>query len=270
MEKDLTNSEQIIFNLLVEGLPPKEIASRLNLSARTVSFHRSNIYKKLVVHNIQELLAKYNSAGRQYKEAASPVEPGAALSVNKKNKKLKYLIPLGILIFTVYNLLIWWFFIKPSDSLAKTGVPAEKPLTSLASEENPLEIDFLGQEQFNHNQCKLTVPVFFNPKITEGDIYIFYYSFTSSVDFKMFQLYLVDQEIEADNYFTPLTPYVEIVTNARANTVYSGKLQIFAAKTASSNVPNSNLLVIETYPYSIEQTTLTFTRFEFVKKNQRP
>jgi len=44
-------------------------------------------------------------------------------------------------------------------------------------------------------------------------------------------------------------------------------MQIFAAKTASSNVPNSNLLVIETYPYSVEQTTLTFTRFEFVKKN---
>jgi DNA-binding CsgD family transcriptional regulator len=269
MEKDLTNSEQIIFNLLVKGLPPKEIAGRLNLSVRTVSFHRSNIYKKLGVHNIQELLAKYNSTGRQYKEVASSVEPEAALSVNKKNKKLKRLIPLGILIFAVYNLLIWWFFIKPSGSLAKTGVSAEKLLISLASEENPLAIDFLGEEQFNHNQCKLTLPVFFNPKITEGDIYIFYYSFTSNVDFNMFQLYLVDQEIETDNFYTPLTPYTEIVTKARANTVYSGKLQIFAAKTASSNVPNSNLLVIETYPYSAEQVTLTFTRFEFVKNNQR-
>jgi len=180
------------------------------------------------------------------------------------------LIPLGILIFAVYNLLIWWFFIKPSGSFVKTGVSAEKPLTSLASEENPLAIDFLGEKQFNHNQCKLTVPVFFNPKIIEGDIYIFYYSFTSSVGFDRFQLYLVDQEVAADNYYTPLTPYVEIVKNASANTVYSGKLLIFAAKTASSNVPNSNLLVIETYPYSAPQTTLTFTRFEFVKNNQRP
>jgi DNA-binding CsgD family transcriptional regulator len=267
MQEELTNSEQIIFNLLVEGLHPKGIASRLNLSVRTVSFHRSNIYRKLGVRNIQELLSKYNSAGRQYTEAASPTEPEAVLSANKKNKKFKPLIFWGILIFAVCNLLVWRFFIKPSGSLVKTGVSAERPLTSLISEENPLVIDFLGQEQFNHNQYKLTVPVFFNPKITEGDIYIFYYSFTSNVDFDRFQLYLVDQQVEADNFFTPLTPYTDIVKNARANTVYSGKMQIFAAKTASSNVPNSNLLVIETYPYSIEQTTLTFTRFEFVKKN---
>jgi len=87
MEKDLTNSEQVILNLLVEGLPPKEIASRLNLSVRTVSFHRGNIYRKLGVHNIQELLAKYNSAGRHYTEAASSARPEAALSVNKKKQK---------------------------------------------------------------------------------------------------------------------------------------------------------------------------------------
>jgi DNA-binding CsgD family transcriptional regulator len=119
MQKDLTLREQTIFNLLIEGLSPKEVAHNLNISERTVSFHRSNIYSKLDVHSVQELLVKYHSAG-QLTRTASPAEPEAALSVNIKNKKLKRFVPFGLLMFAVSVIFIWWFFIKPSG-LIKNG-----------------------------------------------------------------------------------------------------------------------------------------------------
>jgi len=127
MQKDLTLREQTIFNLLIKGLSPKEVANNLNISERTVSFHRSNIYSKLEVHSVQELLVKYHSAG-QFTGASSPAEPEAALSVKINNKKPMRLIPFGILIFAVSMIFVWWFFIKPSG-LIKNGevtLPDEK------------------------------------------------------------------------------------------------------------------------------------------------
>ncbi|MDR2595824.1 MAG: LuxR C-terminal-related transcriptional regulator [Treponema sp.] len=127
MQKDLTLREQTIFNLLIKGLSPKEVANNLNISERTVSFHRSNIYSKLEVHSVQELLVKYHSAG-QLTIAVSHAEHETALSVKIKNKKLKRLMPFGILIFSASILFSWWFLIKPSG-LIKNGevtLPDEK------------------------------------------------------------------------------------------------------------------------------------------------
>lgn len=123
MQKELTSREQVILDLLVEGLPPKEIAHKLSVSNRTVSFHRSNIYKKLGVHNIHELLAKRNSAG-EYTETAISTEQKTCAFCKYKNNKLKSLsfLGTGILIGAVSILFVFWFFIKPSGSLAGTGV----------------------------------------------------------------------------------------------------------------------------------------------------
>jgi DNA-binding CsgD family transcriptional regulator len=57
----LTSREQELFNLLLKGETPKEIAFNLGITHRTVDFHRNNLYLKLDVHSIQELLVKYNS-----------------------------------------------------------------------------------------------------------------------------------------------------------------------------------------------------------------
>jgi DNA-binding CsgD family transcriptional regulator len=115
MRKELTSQEQKVFNLLVEGISPKDIAYKLNISNRTLDFHRNNIYKKLDIHSVQELLAKHKSAGDNT-ETASSAEPEAALSVNIKNKNLKLLIPLGIgiLIGVISMLFVGRFFMKPS------------------------------------------------------------------------------------------------------------------------------------------------------------
>ena len=45
----LTNREQTIFTLLVEGKTTKEIAKKLNISEKTVRNHISNAMQKLEV-----------------------------------------------------------------------------------------------------------------------------------------------------------------------------------------------------------------------------
>jgi DNA-binding CsgD family transcriptional regulator len=118
MQKELTRQEQKILNLLVDGISPKDIAYKLNISNRTVEFHRTNIYNKLGVHSVQELLAKHKSS-EQSTETASSAEPEAAPSANVKNRKLERLIPfgLGILIGVVSMLFVWWIFMKPHESV---------------------------------------------------------------------------------------------------------------------------------------------------------
>jgi DNA-binding CsgD family transcriptional regulator len=59
MQEKLTSREQDVYNLLLEGITAKEIASILKLGYRTVDFHRNNIYRKLDVQHVQELIAKY-------------------------------------------------------------------------------------------------------------------------------------------------------------------------------------------------------------------
>jgi len=118
MQKELTSQEQTILNLLVEGISPKDIAYKLKISYHTFDFHRKNIYNKLGVHSIQELLVKNNSS-EQNTETVSSAEPESetedTLSFNIKNNKRKFLIPfgLGILVGVVSMLFVWWISMKP-------------------------------------------------------------------------------------------------------------------------------------------------------------
>lgn len=54
----LTEKENDILSLLVEGLSYKMIADRLSISYHTVNFHIRNIYQKLHVHSVGEAVAK--------------------------------------------------------------------------------------------------------------------------------------------------------------------------------------------------------------------
>lgn len=53
---DLTSSEKEIVRLIAEGLTTKQIASRRHLSFHTVMTHRKNIFRKLGVTNVSELM----------------------------------------------------------------------------------------------------------------------------------------------------------------------------------------------------------------------
>lgn len=58
---DLRPSEKKILELLVLGLPNKEIANRLGLGTRTVRWHLENIYNKLHVSSRTEAVLKFHS-----------------------------------------------------------------------------------------------------------------------------------------------------------------------------------------------------------------
>jgi two-component system response regulator NreC len=52
----LTDREREVLKLLAEGLSIKEIAARLNLSVKTVDAHKTNLMKKIDVHDRAELI----------------------------------------------------------------------------------------------------------------------------------------------------------------------------------------------------------------------
>lgn len=58
-EAGLTEREQAVLDLVLEGFPYKQIADRLDLSVYTVNFHIRNIYGKLQVHSRSEAVAKF-------------------------------------------------------------------------------------------------------------------------------------------------------------------------------------------------------------------
>jgi DNA-binding NarL/FixJ family response regulator len=55
---DLSPREKEVLNLLVEGLPEKQIADRLNVSFHTIDTHLKNMYHKLHVHTRSAVVAK--------------------------------------------------------------------------------------------------------------------------------------------------------------------------------------------------------------------
>jgi len=92
---NLTPREQEIFNMLLGGETPKEIAFKLNISYDTVIAHQKSMYRKLDVHNINELLVKFRPVSGE----TSPPE------INKrKHPPLKILLPslAAILLATLF------------------------------------------------------------------------------------------------------------------------------------------------------------------------
>jgi len=71
MLENLSHREREIFDLLLKGVPPKDIAYNLNISYNTVDFHRKKVYSKLDIHSIQELVAKYSTNGKDARSAAT-------------------------------------------------------------------------------------------------------------------------------------------------------------------------------------------------------
>jgi len=56
----LTSREHEIFNMLLGGSIPKEIAHLLNISYNTVKTHIKKLYHKLGIHNFRDLVVKYS------------------------------------------------------------------------------------------------------------------------------------------------------------------------------------------------------------------
>ncbi|MCL2264679.1 MAG: helix-turn-helix transcriptional regulator, partial [Treponema sp.] len=65
--------EKEIFNLMLEGIPPKEIANRINITYNAVDKRRTKLYRKLGVKSINELLARFGSASQQSFDLINPL-----------------------------------------------------------------------------------------------------------------------------------------------------------------------------------------------------
>ncbi|MCL2759861.1 MAG: helix-turn-helix transcriptional regulator [Treponema sp.] len=114
--ESLTPREQEIFDMLIAGVSPKEIAFKLNISYDTVLAHQKNMYRKLGVHTINELLTKY------------PKENGTAPEHSAENtpvvfKSPVFLISAGITVISFLFLFILLIFL-PFKTNATQGFPA--------------------------------------------------------------------------------------------------------------------------------------------------
>jgi len=102
-ENHLTPREQEIFNMLLGGSTPKEIAYNLNVSYDTVISHQKSMYRKLGVHNINEFMVKFRPVG------------GDNASTEKSKRKS---LPLKILIPSLAAILLAALFFMFSQSKA--------------------------------------------------------------------------------------------------------------------------------------------------------
>ena len=252
VQEKLSSREQEIFDLLLKGSSPKEIAFKLNIGYSTVDYHRSNLYSKLGIHSIQELLATYgkdgavNAAGPE----AAPVEDRV-----RKRRRFRVLLFAGIAFLGVLMFCAGYFFAKPSSTIQFDSKPFAVTL---------------GNNEPHGWHTHFVPSAIRNTRITAGEIYTFKYSFSSDVDFGYVMVFFIDITLhDADGLGTHafLSSTRRIVSNVKANTEYSGEVTLIINQSASSEDPSANLLEISVLPFEPDHKppTLAFTRFEISK-----
>jgi len=143
--ENLTAQQKKLLEMLLKGISPKEIAFNINISYNTFLYHQKQLYRKLNVHSVQELFAKY--ATEVNNEAVNGTAPEGENNVRKNALfgKWQFLL-LGILTVAVVLLFILMFTRKPvappveNGHVVKTcnydkiylqvnrwGIPSDKP-----------------------------------------------------------------------------------------------------------------------------------------------
>jgi DNA-binding CsgD family transcriptional regulator len=114
----LTPRQKELFDMLLKGIPPKEIAYNLNIAYNTLLFHQKKLYQRLGVHNIKEFMAKYSPGTNG--GAVKAVESGT-ITIRKNVLFGTLGILSGLLITSVVFLSILIFKEKP---IIDEGLPA--------------------------------------------------------------------------------------------------------------------------------------------------
>ena len=110
MNNKLTAREQEIFELLIKGISPKDIAYKLHISYYTVDGHRNSIYRKLNVKSVQELIVKYGIISKDEEKIIPPSNELSGI-----NKRILIIIISGIIIF--FLLCIGYFLLLPASAI---------------------------------------------------------------------------------------------------------------------------------------------------------
>jgi len=125
---NLTPREQEIFNLLLDGSIPKEIAYKLNVSYDTVIAHQKSMYRKLDVHNINEFMVKFRSVG------------DASVENKRKKPPLKIIIPVVAVVLLAIPLILYLQWKAPIDTVFSPWIPfndnngSEKTVATITNE----------------------------------------------------------------------------------------------------------------------------------------
>jgi len=134
MLETLSPREREIFDLLLQGVSPKEIAHKLNISNHTVAFHRTKLYNKLGIQSLHELFAKYSTNGKVPPPEALESETtkplfgttffGIPISGTNNQTKRNFLLPVIITLVTffVFFILIMALNRNSSAHTAPKGV----------------------------------------------------------------------------------------------------------------------------------------------------
>jgi DNA-binding CsgD family transcriptional regulator len=154
-----TAREQEILKSLLEGVTSKEIAFKLNISPRTVEYHRSNIYKKTDVCNFQELLARYSPiTARQEAPFSVPESYSSQLQKSKNKQAVKILIPAAVFILIISIIPLWYFTIKTYFSKPAVEIPAAHVFLDHTYDTLHLRANrYYNYELDMHGQCYSTL-----------------------------------------------------------------------------------------------------------------
>jgi DNA-binding CsgD family transcriptional regulator len=265
MKEKLSVRQQEIKALLIDGKTPKEIAACLNISYDTVLSHQKNIYRKLNVHSIGELIEQH----RQANDSTSDIPAEAS---RKGFSPPKFAIPAGLAIIAV-SLLCLLLFAKrhPTDNpTEKQAVP--NPLIFTFEDGSPhgwkyiIEPDlFVYDNSIQPSPFKLGK----GNKLTEGDVYTINCTFTSDVDAASLEFAFADDTVHDENGgWTRLSWFTTVQRNIQADVEYNRSALLSVTKTSSNLSGRANLLVLSTSPETVNQPTFTFTRLEFIKINK--
>ena len=100
MQEKLTQREQEIFEMLLEGKSPKEIGFNLSITLSAVRFHQQNIYKKLNVNNYKELRKKFSLPNNaQTRDGHN--------DVRQKKLPLTFIVLAAIAVFFIAIVFVW-------------------------------------------------------------------------------------------------------------------------------------------------------------------
>ncbi|HYE40071.1 MAG TPA: LuxR C-terminal-related transcriptional regulator, partial [Ramlibacter sp.] len=70
--RELSAREREVLGLIVAGLTNKEVARALGISHRTVETHRANLFAKLEVQSLAQLILNYAALVEQDAAGAAP------------------------------------------------------------------------------------------------------------------------------------------------------------------------------------------------------
>jgi DNA-binding CsgD family transcriptional regulator len=100
MRNDLSPRQQELFNMLLRGIPPREIALNLNIAYNTLLYHQKKLYCKLNVHNIQELMAKYSQEVKYVSDSAA-TEESETITIRKSVLFGTFGVLIGLLVVII-------------------------------------------------------------------------------------------------------------------------------------------------------------------------